>query len=275
MSWILMPAHAIAHVEPTLSVGTAHANYAKGNINTLDPNSQGRFNPSVGAAAQLRWDRGEAITTGNDISGVAFINHNFGNKGQPIALYGGATAGTTTDTLYSATPANNKPIFATFTSNLRRHLRLDLGVAADTDYYCGTFTVGPTYDLGNPVYGEQWMAGPNANSYQTSVVGTQMYTGSSVGSRVVSAQFRKVTRANANAIIGYYHQQYINSTLLGSTLIQGIGGGGGANPIVLKDNDGVVYYGPAEIRATSWIGPNCEIQVTLREVSYPRAYGVP
>ena len=55
-------------------------------------------------------------------------------------------------------------------------------------------------------------------------------------------------------------------------LLAEYGGAGGSNPVVLVDDQGEVYYGPAQITATSWGGQYVEIDVRLTEIPYRKLY---
>ena len=243
MSWKAVAVHRLAHLIPSLAVGTENTNFPVFNISGLDPSLAAMLNHSVSSYAELRWDRGAAATGG--INCALFINHNIFSRACTWTLYGGDTAGATTDMLATGTPTSNADIFAAFDSSTRRHFTLRVANKyedAGSNIRIGVFSAGFYYDLG----GHPFNSGVNTQSTQAvigkaSAIGVPHITGYSEGIRSVSRTFSMVIHANALAMDRYLACQWDSVT--GDQTIDGIGGGGGGNPLALVDDSNNVYYG--------------------------------
>lgn len=269
MAWSLMVPQCVAHIEPSLANGTIATGFPIGNIRTMDPNIRAKFDAGGAAAAQFRFDRGAGLSTNQGVTCAAFINHNLGTKADPVAVYAGATAGATTDTLYSATPSDDKPIFTTFTNNTGRHIRVDVGNPTETGFEIGCFLLGRYEDLGNPVFPETW-SGLSASVGPPGVGGVPSFTGPMEGARTVQAVFRNVSTTIAHRLIFQWQQQYL--TLEGGSSYWAMGGGGGANPMLLIDGDSRAYYGTGVVSAQSWGAALAEVTVSITEMPYWRRF---
>jgi hypothetical protein len=268
MSWVLMPVHRVAHIEPSLFHGTNAASYPTGNIRTLDPNLMAQHNTGGSGYFEIRFDRGSTTPLGS-IRALSFINHTLGSNSATYTLYSGASAGATTNTLATASPSDDSPIYDEFSGDdSNRHLTLRVTVSGVD---IGVMSVGPRWDLGEAQYGEVWAGSSLGLHSRANFVGFSAWPGPNIGSRVVRAQFLNgVTRANGITINRQWSEQY--DPITGTDVRDGIGGGSGTNPVILKDTDGNVYYGTASVEVASSMGDYATVTVNLTETPYWRRY---
>ena len=269
MSWKIVPINRIAHLTPVQAHGTASNDFAPYNISTLDPNIVASFAHTDGNFASFQWDRG-AITRGG-VNCVAIINHNLGTKNMTWTLYEDSVAGGTGHALMTSSPSTNADIFVTATdSQDLQHLTLIVdcdAAGAVSGIRIGAFIVGYYYDLGgHPLGSGSTGVYSNSGEMANSMIGVPHFSGYSEGGLTVQRDFPAVTHADAVATAKAMARHWLVTS--DDITIDGVGGGGGRNPVVAVDDDGYVMYGPAMVNTTQRAPSIDHLSLSIQTIPY-------
>ncbi|MFA4972914.1 MAG: hypothetical protein WC683_09890 [bacterium] len=264
-TWRLMLSHNVAHLNPTLTTGTAVAGYPFGSIRTLNPNERGRVVEATNRV-DLDFDRG-AATGKNAVNCLFMAGCTYSSFAAVQALDCAASdfgAGTFNELVDDAAVSLNTytPRLLCFTAlatSALRYLRFSTILTASDTFEYGTVSFGVQYELGNELLG-----------------GTESANGD--GSVTFTKTFRKpskLTTANVAAIMALYEKPWIyNST---NSALDGWGPAASASegprPVVLAKfasstdlSSTVAYYGVADIRSNEWAANYSELQITMTTI---------
>jgi hypothetical protein len=205
-TWRLMLAHHVAHLNPTLTTGTAVAGYPVGSIRTLNPNERGRVAEATNRV-DLDFNRG-ASAAHNPVDCLFMA----GVKYQPTAALqvldstaADFGAGTFTELVNDATNVLDLYVptlrcFTAFATSTLRYLRYSIIYAGSVTFEFGTVSFGKQYSLGTDLY-----AGASESADAPALA-----TGS--GGQIITRSFDTVTDADAAAILAAWRADSILTT---------------------------------------------------------------
>lgn len=257
-TWVCMVTHNVAHIQPTLTMGTNTAGWPLGNVRTLDPNIRARF---TGATIQIDFDRG----TGNlrNVNALYIAGATENAASPSFGLYADTVSGFTSPTTLidgsSWTLDEPEPRMFYFASNAERYLRVEITTNTGT-MEIGTISIGRAYTLPGELRGATVTGGKISGAFTRS--------------------FRVVPVATAQALLDRYNADF---TYKGAsqdlpqygTTRDALGCAGGRRPIVLGEwnaaltNDSeasFAYYGPASVTVDEWAAAYAQVNITMQPI---------
>ena len=244
MSWYVMPASYTAHIQPTLTNGTETTGYPVGNARTFPVNQKAKVTAG-GSGTDIDFDR--FGTNGQALNAIVIVGNNiststFSVSSDTVSNFASPT------TLVAANSDYASDIFRVFAvTTTEQYLRYHHGATSGT-YQFGFLSFGNAYTMTGPL-----IQGRGSDALPGNVERRTF-------------KWRKITTTNAEAIVADAAKNYIwDST---NALLDGIGGGGGANPIAVIDDGGAagsetVYYGRGRVSQRHWAANYAEVTVDM------------
>lgn len=209
-TWRIMLAHHLAHLNPTLTTGTAVAGYPIGSLRTLNPQERGRVT-SASTNLVIDWDRG-ANGNHNPIDALLLVGQcNIATAAYEV--YSDTASDFPTPLKYLDDGSNAfdsiVPRMCLFTttgagaelaSTIERYMRMAILAAGDDTYDFGVISMGKQHLLGTDLY-----AGASESAESGAALGGE-------GSRIITRSFDDVTDANAAAILAAWRKDSIMDT---------------------------------------------------------------